>query len=100
MDLGRYYDKDGNIIPFDDWSKLYTGEYKRVAETTLPDGTWISTVWLGIDYSFGMGAPVIFETMVFEKDADSADERDMDRYSTLAEAEQGHQRMVEKWFNK
>jgi len=42
--------------------------YKRVAETDLPDGRWVSTVWLGLDHRFGSSEaePLIFETMVFE----------------------------------
>jgi hypothetical protein len=27
---------------------------------------WVSTVFLGLDHSFGDGAPLVFETMVFD----------------------------------
>ncbi len=37
----------------------------RVARDDLPDGSWLSTVWLGLDQSFGVGRPLIFETMRF-----------------------------------
>ena len=74
--------------------------YKRVAQTSLKDGTWISTVWLGLDHSFGEGPPLIFETMVFPDSANSAAEEDMERYATEAEARAGHKRMVEKWRAK
>ncbi len=67
-----YYDKEGFPIPSD-------GEvpdvivYARMRETTdpvlahdeLPDGSWLSTVWLGLDHQYGVGAPLIFETMRF-----------------------------------
>jgi hypothetical protein len=70
-----------------------------VAETTLPDGTWVSTVWLGIDYNFGTGPPLIFETMVFHS-KDTLSELDLDRYATLAEAEAGHIAMVTTWTER
>ncbi len=70
--------------------------YKRVAATTLPDGKWISTVWMGMDHSFGDGPPLIFETMVFPSEGDLGD-LDCERYSTEAEAAAGHAAMVAKW---
>jgi len=64
--------------------------------TTLPNGRWVSTVWLGLDHCFGDGPPVIFETMVFTT-KESLDDLDCKRYSTEAEALAGHAKMVEKW---
>lgn len=98
--MSLYYDRQGKPLTDDEWSTQFRSqEAKRVAETTLPDGTWISTVWLGLDHSFGAGPPLIFETMVFEKGCASVPDRDndMDRYSTEQEALDGHKRMVEKW---
>ncbi len=101
-----YYKRDGTPykgMPSDPqgtyaWGKDFENqELKRVAETTLFDGKWISTVWLGLDHQFGDGAPLIFETMVFEKEG--GDELDMERYSTEAEAIAGHERMIKKWSN-
>ena len=91
-----YFDKDGTEIDLREWSrKRKDNTYCRVAEHTLADGTWISTVWLGVNYRFlGDGSPLIFETMVFRgKESDL----DMERYSTQEEAKVGHQRMVRKW---
>jgi len=54
-----YYDKDGSPLEMMDWAiKFDQPEYKRIAETSLPDGKWISTVWLGLDHSFG-GGPLL-----------------------------------------
>jgi hypothetical protein len=96
MDL--FYDKDGRPIEqVVYWAKKYEEPgYKRIAETTLPDGKWISTVWLGIDHNHGTGPPLIFETMVFES-KDNLGELDLDRYSTLVEAQAGHEAMVARW---
>ena len=96
--LEQRYDKHGNPITWNEWVAIVQNQpdHKRVAETDLPDGKWVSTVWLGLDYSFsGEGPPIIFETMVFPA-RDNWRELDMDRYSTPEEAEEGHQRMVEK----
>ncbi len=38
----------------------------RVAETTCGP-YWISTIFLGLDHSFGEGPPVLWETMVFDQ---------------------------------
>ena len=94
--MGDYYDRQGNPIGLMDWAMRYKAKDKRVAETTLPDGKWISTVWLGLDHSFGGGPPLIFETMVFPKRGEWG-ELDSDRYSTEEQARAGHERMVAKW---
>ena len=96
-----YYDKVGQ--PLTDamaWGKLHADPaYKRVAETILPDGKWVSTVWLGIDHRFGEGPPLIFETMIFPSKDGLLHELDQDRYSTETEAIVGHKAMVVKWSN-
>jgi hypothetical protein len=96
--MEMFYDKDGSPIKQDVYRAKKYGElsYKRVAETTLPDGKWVSTVWLGIDHNHGSGPPLIFETMVFES-KDDLNELDMKRYATLAQAEAGHEAMVARW---
>jgi hypothetical protein len=101
MEGTLYYDKDGTPIEkVEYWAKKYEEHgYKRVAETTLPDGTWVSTVWLGVDYNFGDGPPLIFETMVFSSQNELS-ELDLDRYATLAEAEAGHIAMVATWTER
>lgn len=94
-----WYDRNGNPIRDIAYyaSLSSNNDYKRVAETTLPDGKWISTVWLGLDHSFDDGPPMIFETMVFASKEDMSSEIDMQRYSTEAEAIKGHEEMVNKY---
>lgn len=92
--MSSYYDKDGSPLELMEWAKKYDGvEYKRVALTDLPNGKRVS---LGLDHRFGTGAPLIFETMVFESPESFAD-LDVERYSTIEQAQEGHERMVEKW---
>jgi hypothetical protein len=98
MNRPRYYDKDTTPIELMDWAhKFEDTEYKRVAETTLPDGTYISTVWLGLDHQFGDGPPLIFETMVFDASMGTMFDGDYtDHYTLLSEAEEGHLAVVLK----
>jgi len=100
-----FYYRDGSPITqgaSDDenmyiWGHLHCNpRYKRVAETILADGTWISTVWLGLNHNYLPGPPLIFETMVFESEI-SLNDLEQVRYSTLAEAEAGHAAMVIEW---
>jgi len=79
-----------------EWSAKFNDmDYKRVALDELPNGYRVSTVWLGLDHSFGGATPLIFETMVFP--ADGWGDEDCARYSTEAEAIDGHAAMVAKW---
>lgn len=52
----------------------------------------VSTVFLGTDHSFGVGPPLLFETLVFGGDLDG----EMGRYTTWDEAWKGHQTMVSR----
>lgn len=92
-----YYDRQGSPRTIMDWSKMFEHEDRRVAKTPLWWGGYVSTVFLGLDNSFGGGPPLIFETMVFYNRSFS--NIDLDRYSTEAEAIKGHAKMVSKWLN-
>jgi hypothetical protein len=65
----------------------------RVARTYLSDEVYVSTVFLGLDHSFGGGTPVLFESMAF---GGHHDQEWCERYHTWGEAENGHARMVER----
>ena len=99
--MNKYYKRDGTLYKdIMEWSKdLEKKEYKIVKQEILPNGKWVSTVWLGLDHSYRNGPPLIFETMVFPKEGDYGD-LDMDRYSTEEEAIKGHKKMVKKWSKK
>ena len=93
-----HYDKNGKPMGLLEWAKLLEDtSYQRVAEDILPNGTWVSTVWLGLDHSFpGTRPPIIFETMVFPGRGGEG-ELGAARYSTEQEAKDGHKAMVAKW---
>jgi len=90
----RYYDRAGNLMSMEEWASALNGNC-RVAETTLPDGKFVSTVWTGLDRGV-FGVPLFFETMVFHPHG-SAQDLDCERYGSEAEALEGHQRMVDKY---
>jgi len=93
----KYYDRQGRPMHPKECAELAMNvNYLRVAATTLPDGKWVSTVWLGMDHRNGRGLPLIFETMVFPGKREFAS-LDVVRYTTEAEAVAGHAAMVAKW---
>jgi len=70
------------------WGKFIASE-RHVGDETIGD-VRISTVFLGIDHSFGMGKPQLFETMVFGGKHDEYQER----CATWEEAEKQHAKVV------
>lgn len=70
------------------WTNWFETADRRVAKTDKDDIS-ISTVFLGIDHSFGGNKPLLFETMVFGGEYDEYQQR----YSTWEEAEQGHEQV-------
>lgn len=57
-----YFDKAGRPIPLMKWAELFENrEYRLVQQEVLPDGRWVSTVWLGLNHQYGDGPPLIFE---------------------------------------
>lgn len=100
MPYGRYILGEDGKTPVEcelmEWVNWFenANEKRRVARTELPDGgPVVSTVFLGLDYSFRSGPPLIFETMAFGEDGD---EEGCERTSTWDQAEAAHAAMVEK----
>jgi hypothetical protein len=80
-------------------------DYVIVARDDVGPNVYVSTVWLGLNHNFGGGTPIIFETMVFTLRDEpyvmpSGTEFwwegvDQYRYHTLAEATEGHAKILE-----
>ena len=88
-----YYDRSGTafVNPTAEQAKaLWDPAARRVAEDTVDD-VWASTVCIVIDHSFGVGRPIIFETMTFGPDPWV---EQCWRYCTEAEALAGHAEVV------
>jgi hypothetical protein len=89
----KYILKDGVPVPEPNifaWAKWFEKDDSRQVAFTQVGGVMISTVFLGIDHSFGDGVPVLFETMIFGGVHDEYQER----YHTLEEAMIGHEKAV------
>lgn len=86
---------DRVAVPCDDleqWSRKFEDAKKRRVAWDERGDVHVSTVFIGLDHSFGEGPPLLFETMVFGGEHDG----DQDRCSTWDEAEVMHRKMCEK----
>jgi len=91
----KHFDKQGMPMKMADFVEKFEDWNYRVVENYFGPFCRVSTIWLGIDHGFGESdKPLIFESMVFILGR----EEDMDRYYTLSEAQEGHKRLVKKYF--
>jgi len=89
--MGQWYDTDGeNVWPVSALETPLDRGHWVVAKTKVAD--WeVSTVFLGLDHSFGGPPPVLWETMVFGIPGG----RDVQvRYTSAADARDGHAGIV------
>jgi hypothetical protein len=117
----NYYDRQGFPIPGDQgdewvgsatrkWAALMVDrDYIVVAQDELPDGSMLSTVWLGLDHGW-FGPPLFFETMRFKNTApddsetwdfpnifgEPGEEISQDRYPSEEEALAAHHEIVRR----
>lgn len=87
-------DDDGNPVVCEDlleWAEKFEVMDRKVALDEPVPGVEVSTVFLGLDYNYGDGPPLLYETMAFG-DSELGDATD--RYSTREEALAGHKAMV------
>ena len=96
MNLGHYILV--NCVPVEEpdlmkWAMWFERSDNRTVAKTSIGTARISTVFLGLDFSWEEGPPLLFETMVFGCPllGDL-----MSRYSTWPEAEDGHRITVHK----
>jgi hypothetical protein len=72
------------------WAGWFENASRHVGSTEVGD-RWVSTVFLGVDHNFGIGPPILFETMVFSRDThDEILYEFTRRYRTWDEAAVGH----------
>lgn len=96
-------DADGNPVPCDDpiaharwWERSHRDRSYVIAqdvdEHDPAKTVMVSTVFLGLDHQYGVGPPVLWETLVFGGVLDG----EMRRYTSRAAALRGHQAMCER----
>jgi hypothetical protein len=81
--------------------EIFRSPERILEQTTLPNGLFVSTVFLVIDHSWRDGPPVLWESMVFgleprKRPAIGSGRRtlDMRRYSSAEDAREGHKELV------
>ena len=72
------------------WAKWFEEGERTVAKDEIGK-VLVSTVFLGLDHSFGSGPPVLWETMIFGGEHSDYQER----YTSGDAAIEGHRRAVE-----
>ena len=72
-----------------EWGRWFENANRHVALTQV-DRLQVSTVFLGLDHSFGGEIPILFETMIF-----GGEEEYQKRYATWEQAEAGHKKAVQ-----
>lgn len=84
--------KEPNLLK---WAKWFDDGFdrRRIRRTKI-NGKTVSTVFLGIDHSFGGRIPILYETMVFDDETDLAVDDLQEGYSTRLEAIRGHNTVV------
>lgn len=89
---GRYVLRDGMPVLEPDlfkWGRWLQTADRAVAKDTHGEVD-VSTVFLGLDHSFGQGPPVLWETMVFGGPLDG----EQRRYTSEGEAKAGHAELL------
>jgi hypothetical protein len=87
--MADYFDRKGKPITEDQWLRRFKDKDYQIIKQDHVGDKMVSTVWLGLDHSFGdEGDPLIFETMIFE--AGEWAEQFCRRYSREFAAIEGH----------
>lgn len=92
---GKEIVEEPDLLKWADWLEAHAKEV-RLAQTFIRRYLVfrqyrVSTIFLGLDHSFGVGPPLVFETMVFGKGRAN---QYQERYSTYDKAIAGHARVV------
>lgn len=91
--MGKYYTlaEDGKTPIATDmmtWARGMDAQQRTKKRETIAEGVDVSTVFLGLDHSFGGSVPVLWETMIFGGEHDGY----QDRYTSHDAAMIGHEK--------
>lgn len=95
---GLYYSPQGEPMEMMEWAELFESRFEDMApeswwrkQSVLDDQLNVSTVWIGIDQSFGLAAePQLWETMIFGGEHDDC----CWRYPSRVAALDDHERIL------
>lgn len=88
----RHFDKYGNEVTEEYWKRLIKFRAYRIVKQEWVGNKFVSTCWLTTEYFPNM----FFETLVFDVNK----EEECRRYTTLEEAEIGHDNLVKEMKNE
>lgn len=95
MRMKMFFDKKGEPIEFSELAELAEcPSYRIVARNNFDDGSFLSTIWTGINMSMRDSKKEIFETMYFSKDQSIFN---VGRWSTEEEALKQHGEALNKY---
>lgn len=86
--MNLYFKLQGKeVVPAtrEEFAESYENPDKRIIKQTKIGKALVSTVFLGLDHSFGCGYGIFFETMIFEGPSEY-----QVRHRTYDDAEKGH----------
>lgn len=98
--FGQNYDREGNVISHVEFIELWNDFDYRVVKQEDVGPWWVSTVWTGRPlpptHAGEWDQLLLFETMAFGKEGTPVEDQEtILRYATEAEAQAGHERLVE-----
>lgn len=105
--------KTHKMLEWAKWMEQF-GKNRIIKQTLLKNNLWVSTVFLGVNYNWtGKGKPIVFETMVFDKNnvevyaIDNGPERESIgaevstvRYDSYDKALKGHGEAIKKYESR
>lgn len=97
MSTDKYILDGKTVVPCNDlmeWARWFETAERHVAIKVIGD-VRVSTVFLGLDHSFGGATPILFETIIFGGPHDQYQER----CSTWDEADAMHARACKDAFD-
>lgn len=87
-------DEHGQPVGVEDvlvWARWFESHDRHVAETWINGAIRVSTVYVGVDHSYGLGGPpILWETMIFGGPHDGY----QNRYASADAARAGHELAV------
>ena len=92
--MNKHYILDGHkavSVDLVTWAKWFERAKRHVAQSENEAKVRVSTVFLGLDHSFGSGPPLLFETMIFGGEHDQYQKR----CTTWEQAEEMHKTACE-----
>ena len=104
LEMSLYFDREGQPIDVLAWGRNLENQDYRVVVQHWVRGWQVSTIWLGLDHSFGRGSPLIFETTIFPPGDEAGNgsiwsDQYCDRYATEAAARAGHDQAL-SWLRE